>query len=598
MGRKEGPLRLAIKDFVETYISPTFGEYVKRIATDRRDELLDEYERFLTSIGIEDIIPDFLRPSSPAPFVVGSVAVLPILIGVLIGFGTTLAGAILAPISQEIASAISKTVKWFRPDPATLVALQSRFPGMNEIWDEIWDELGIDDDWLSVLPQVLVPTVPEGEMLTLYLRGEVSDGELDTEFGARGWTKDRIAKLKSVRQLIPGVQDLIQMAVREAFRDDIAERFKYDEDFPEDVVEWAEKQGLSREWVKFYWRAHWDLPGVQAGYQMMHRLRPGTTENPFTLDDLETQLRTADIPSFFRDRLIEISFATFTRVDVRRMYKAGVLTAEEVFEAYLDLGYNEEKAQALADFAILDAGSEDRELTRTLITAGYERGTIPESEALDLLVSIGYTRDRADFIIAIENADIEKKKVDEELDRVAFLYKEGEIDEPGVYAELGPLGLPSEQVANYIGKWDLQRRKSRALPAKGELEDWYKRDIITIEELELGFQNRRYVDEDIERYTLQLDQRIAEDATKEAERAQKEQERLELSDVVSVYQKEKSTLDLRIAEASLAIADMKLALHDVVDAEQKAQLKEEMDVMRVVIAERRVDKAQIRLDLE
>jgi hypothetical protein len=275
-----------------------------------------------------------------------------------------------------------------------------------------------------------------------------------------------------------------------------------------------------------------------------------------------------------------------------------VLSAEEVFDAYLDLGYNKDKAQALADFAILDAGSEDRELTRTLITAGYERGTIPESEALDLLVSIGYTQDRAEFIIAIENADIEKKKVDEELDRVAFLYKEGEIDEPGVYAELGPLGLPSEQVANYIGKWDLQRRKSRALPAKGELEDWYKRDIITIEELELGFQNRRYVDEDIERYTLQLDQRVAEDATKEAERAQKEQERLELSEVVSAYQKDKSTLDLRIAEASLAIADMKLALHDVVDAEEKAQLKEEMDEMRVIIAERRVDKAQIRLDLE
>lgn len=598
MGRKEGPLRLAIKDFVETYVSPGIGGYFQRIAEDRRDELLEGYDKFLDVLGIKDAIPEALRPGSPVIALPALAAVIPALLGLFIGFGMQLAGAAIAPIGVTIALAVSKTVKHWRPDPTTLTALQNRFPGMSSIWDEIWDELGVPEDILGELPQILLPTVPEGDLITLWLRHDKDDSVLIPEMKARGWTDERIDVLKEVRQIIPGPQDLIQMAVREAFRDDIAERFKYDDDFPEDVVEWAERQGLSREWVKFYWRAHWDLPGVQAGYQMMHRLRPGTTENPFTLDDLETQLRTADIPSFFRDRLIEISFATFTRVDVRRMYKAGVLNEDQVYEAYLDLGYDKEKARALSDFAILDAGSEDRELTRTLITAGYERGTIPENEALDLLVSIGYTRDRAEFIIAIENADIEKKKVDEELDRVAFLYKEGEVDEPGVYAELGPLGLPSEQVANYIGKWDLQRRKSRALPAKGELEDWYKRDIITIEELELGFQNRRYVDDDIGRYILQLDQRIAEDATKEAERAQKEQERLALSEVVGEYQKEKSTLDLRIAEASLAIADKKLALHDVVDAEEKAQLKEEMDEMRVIIAERRVDKAQIRLELE
>jgi hypothetical protein len=243
------------------------------------------------------------------------------------------------------------------------------------------------------------------------------------------------------------------------------------------------------------------------------------------------------------------------------MFKAGILDEEQVYQAYLDLGYDKEKARALADFAIIDAGSEDRELTRSLITSGYERGTIPESEALDLLVSIGYTRDRAEFVIAIENADIEKRKVDDELDRVGFLYKEGELDEVGVYAELGALNLPAEQLANYIGKWDLQMRKATALPSKAELEDWYRRDIINVDDLESGLEKRRYVESDIERYLIQLDQRLAEEATKEAERSQKEQERIGAAALKTAYQIAKVAIDVQIADARREIADIKMVLH-------------------------------------
>ncbi len=598
MGRKEGPLRLAIKDFFETYVSGAFGGWVKAKFEEQTDDLLEAYETLLIQLGVWDAVPSSLKPGSPITALVAAIVGAPFIIAVIISFGMSFASALFGPILAEVTSEVRKVIKDWRPDPALLTALQHRFPDLKETWDVIWDELGIHDRYLDTVNQVLIPTVPEGDLITLWLRGELPDVEIDTEFKARGWTEDRIEKLKAVRKMIPGVTDLIQMAVREAFTPETVKRFEYDLDFPEQIIPYTEAQGLAREWVERYWYAHWDIPGVSAGYQMMHRLRPGTTENPFDLVDLELMLKTADIPPFFRKRLIEISYATFTRVDVRRMYKAGVLSAEEVFEAYLDIGYDKVKAQALADFAILDAGSEDRELTRSLITQGYERGTISESEALDLLVGIGYISDRASFIIAIENADIAKRKVDDELDRVEFLYREGEIDEPGVYVELGPLNLPAEQVANYIGKWDLQRRKSRALPAKGELEDWYKRDIITNEELTQGFVNRRYVEEDIDRYMLQLDQRIAEDATKELERAQKEQERIETAVVVNDYMKEKSGFDLQIAEAKLAIADMKLALWGDIDAEETAQLKEDMDAVRVFIAMRQVDKAQIRLDLE
>ena len=163
------------------------------------------------------------------------------------------------------------------------------------------------------------------------------------------------------------------MAVREAWNDEVAERFDYDQGIELLPSEPFEAQGLSMDWVKRYWRAHWVLPSVTAGDQMLHRLRPGTTDNPFTNDDLRTLLRTADISPFFIERMIEISFATYTRVDLRRMFKAGVLTEDEVYQGYLDIGYDEAKARNLSDFAILDARENERDLAADLGAIRTER---------------------------------------------------------------------------------------------------------------------------------------------------------------------------------------------------------------------------------
>ena len=365
-GSGKGALRVSIEDFIETYLATGFRAFINEKLDEQRDNMLEAYSNLLVALDIEDAIPVALRPGSPLPIVAGAAAAIPVLLGVLVGLGMQLISAMIAPVSNTIVLKIRKTVKDWRPDPGTLISLQNRFPEMGEAWVEVWDELGIPEDILEKLPQVVIPVIPETDLLTLWLRDELPEGELNTELAARGWTEDRIEKAKLVRQIIPGVGDLISMAVREAWRDDVAERFDYDQGFDLLPSEPFEAQGLSMDWVKRYWRAHWVLPSITAGYQMMHRLRPGKTDNPFSIDDLQTLLRTADISPFFIDRLIEISFAPYTRVDLRRMYKAGVLNEDQVYQGYLDLGYDEEKARNLTNFAILDARGKERDLTKGL----------------------------------------------------------------------------------------------------------------------------------------------------------------------------------------------------------------------------------------
>ncbi|KKN02536.1 hypothetical protein LCGC14_1116660 [marine sediment metagenome] len=592
-GSGKGALRVSIEDFIETYLATGFRAFINEKLDEQRDNMLEAYGNLLVALDIEDAIPVALRPGSPLPIVAGAAAALPVLLGVLVGLGMQLVSAMIAPVSNTIVLKIRKSVKDWRPDPGTLVSLQNRFPEMGEAWSEIWDELGIPEDVLEKLPQVVIPVIPETDLLTLWLRDELPEGDLNTELAARGWTEERIEKAKLVRQIIPGVGDLISMAVREAWRDDVAERFDYDQGFELLPSEPFEAQGLSMEWVKRYWRAHWVLPSITAGYQMMHRLRPGKTDNPFTIDDLQTLLRTADISPFFIDRLIEISFAPYTRVDLRRMFKAGVLNEDQVYQGYLDIGYDEEKARNLADFAILDARGKERDLTKGLIVSAYKRGTIERSGAISGLVDLRYTALDAEFIITIADAELAKKTTDAQLDRVEFLYMEGEIDEGGVYTELGPLNLPGDQVQGLIIQWEIAKRKKRTLPSRADLEGFYRNDLIDLGALQSGLSKRRIADEDITLFINQLDLEIADAAAKEAERAQVAQERIEAAVTKTVYQTEKAALDVMIADANREIADIKLVLNQ---ARISIQIRQQLDASEELRVQRSNLKVQVAAD--
>ncbi|KKL51329.1 hypothetical protein LCGC14_2296590, partial [marine sediment metagenome] len=302
-------------------------------------------------------------------------------------------------------------------------------------------------------------------------------------------------------------------------------------------------------------------------------------------------LRTADISPFFINKLIEISFARYTRVDVRRMFKAGVLDESQVYEAYLDLGYDEEKARNLADFAIIDARQDERDLTRSLIVSAYKKGVMNQAEAIQGIITLGYSSFDAEFIISITDADLARDKIDDAIDGVEFLYMEGELDETGVSIELGPLNLPAEQIMILIKKWDIAKRKKRTLPTRSDLEGFYRKDLIDLSALQEGLSKRRIVDEDIELYVGSLDVEIVESAAKEAERALKEQERLDRSTIKTVYQTEKAALDVLIADANRETADIKLVLNRYrISPDIMRQLEQTEDL--------RVSRSNLKLNIQ
>ena len=355
---------------------------------------------------------------------------------------------------------------------------------------------------------------------------------------------------------------------------------------------------MPKEFAERFWFAHWVLPSLGQGFAMFHRLRDPDSDTFFSLDDLRNLVKTQDISPFFRDRLIEIAFRPLTRVDVRRMFRDGTLDRDQVLSAYRDLGFSEESAELMTEWTVKNARQAQKDLTRTNIIKGYKRKMFTRPEALEGLERIGYDEDEAGFFVAMADFEIAEALQDQVLDTVEFRFVEGIITQSQVFDEIGSLNLPAQQVEELLLVWNLKRQRKARLPTRGEIEDLYRRGIVEAVEVTDLMKARRYPERVIDWYVERLDEEIEMEALKELERAQKEQERLVLAGQASVYILARVSLDVEIAELRVAIADIALALRSIEDPDQIAGLKTLAVDRKLRIAERQLEKADLRLAFE
>ncbi len=251
------------------------------------------------------------------------------------------------------------------------------------------------------------------DIIAWQLRIDPNLGGLEDELRKTGIHPAYFDVYKTLAHPIPPINDLITMAVREAFTPEIASRFGQYEGLPSAYVEAAEKKGLTKEWAERYWAAHWTLPSVQQGFGMLHR-------GIINQSDLGLLMRALDIMPFWRDKLMQLSYKPLTRVDVRRMHLLGTLDESGVNRAYRDVGYNDRNAGLMTDFTVRYnrrslSGFTQRDAVKAYIDRFIEAGAATAilrdigtkaAEIPNIMRLAGYKRDwagKADAIAAIRN---------------------------------------------------------------------------------------------------------------------------------------------------------------------------------------------------
>lgn len=238
-----------------------------------------------------------------------------------------------------------KNIAYELPNPMLLVQ-GSLVRGMREetIIDLI-SRAGIHPHYAADYLDGILTKPSSQDIIAYELRRDPSLSNLGNELTKTGIHSNYLNLYKELAYEIPPVADIITMAVREAFTPDIAARFGQYEGLPSEYVSWVQKKGLSKEWAERYWAAHWSLPSPQQGFEMLHR-------GIINRDDLFMLLRALDIMPFWRDKMVSMAYTLFTRVDIRRMYNIGVLNADGVHQAYMELGYDNNKAGIMTQFTV------------------------------------------------------------------------------------------------------------------------------------------------------------------------------------------------------------------------------------------------------
>ncbi len=332
------------------------------------------------------------------------------------------------------------------------------------------------------------------DLVSYHLRQENDLVNLDKDLQRIGIHPDYLAVYKTLAQRIPPVADIITMAVREAFNPAIASRFGQYEDFPKDFGRYAQQQGLSEDWAKRYWAAHWGLPSPQQGFEMLHR---GVIDQR----DLTLLMKAQDIMPFWRDKMVDIAYRPLTRVDVRRMYKEGILDEKGVFNAYLDAGYNEDNAANMTEFTIAYVLSQQSKFTTGDVVKAYAARMIPRSEARSLLTMLGVRRSDADYIIGTADYKREWALTNAKTSAIRNLYKRGEYRENQARSELLRLNLPSDQVDTLMEQWWYERKESPAPTfTKAETFKFMKQGLLTPDRGRQELQTMGYDDEHIDIY--------------------------------------------------------------------------------------------------
>lgn len=367
-------------------------------------------------------------------------------------------------------------------------------------------ENGYADIWADAFYNASEQLLQAYDYVTLFRRGVINEEQRDRHLHHLQFSDLGIAHLLKATEYFPSPPDLIRFAVREVYTPDLAEKFGLFQDIPEDFLKEAEKAGLPEEMATLYWGSHWELPSAMQGFQMLHR-------HIIDQDTLKQLLRALDVMPYWRDQLVQLSYNPITRVDVRRMYRLGVITDDAALqERYEAIGYKPEDAALLVEFTKKYEGDEYAGISRANLVKAYTIGVIDKEQLRDLLGQLGYSDTVVDFWVNMAEYELALQLIENDTTDLVQQYLRGQKTIDQIRDELNRKDLPASYVNATVSAALSQESKKTRLPTKTDLMDWFEQQIIDEKTYHDYMSQIGYRDQDIANYLTE--QSLERDTTK------------------------------------------------------------------------------------
>ena len=388
--------------------------------------------------------------------------------------------------------------------------------------------------------QAQAPLTGPADLVQLHRRKIIDEDEYSNRMNHLGFNRVQHKEFFELSKQFPGIAELIQFMVRDADDERIVERFGLDSQFEEkfggELRELADQTAVPERIMRLAWRSHWDIPGPQALFSMLHRSRvlPDGDPAKATQEDIEAALIQQDILPFWIPKILNTTFTLLTRVDIRRFFELGVIGRGEVVEEFVKRGYSDLDADRQAEFA---AKNLSRKIRNSPPVKRFAKGEINEADLRNELHKIGVQREVEDE--AVEAAkrlmSIDTRKVCLGALRKRFLL--GDFDVLQARDLIIGLGLDADQAASIANKWACERDAKGKLAPANTLCGWLERGAIAAGEMVERLVRLGWSDNDALRLLADCQARInlkvtreqaarVKSALKEAEKNRKEREQM------------------------------------------------------------------------
>lgn len=388
---------------------------------------------------------------------------------------------------------IYKRLMRTQPTIAEAVELRARGAITADRYFEICAYANMPNDVASEMYNLARPLISAFDIITIWRRGQIDEYERDERIQQLGYKEEDINNLVLLSEYYPSPSDLVTFAVRDVYSPEIAEKYGLNEDFPQEFLDAAFKGGLSETFARQYWAAHWRLPSATQGFEMLHR-------GIISHEELSTLLRALDYMPFWRDKLIQVAYNPYTRVDIRRMYAQGILDRDGVFRAYLDIGYDDEHAENLTKFTVGLEAPDVKEMSKGEILRAYKLGTIAREDAVNRLERLEYVRTEAEILLDTAELEQRNSAVSRAINNLIQQFDAELITESELSSALDALGISYQRRDQAILEATTSKVTKVKTPTKAELTQMFKKGIIDAAEYRTNLALIGYDSVTIERF--------------------------------------------------------------------------------------------------
>lgn len=432
------------------------GDVLERFETDLSPHIAPLVEHLLDDPDVPEPIRNLLgEMANPTHFTTS--LLIGIGVGGLIG---PLLGSIVAPLVQDISnSSWPKNPSIPLSPPELALGMLRHNPSIGDPYAEA-AKSGLSASRLDALLYNTGESLPVGELLLLYRRGQISEARLVTGLRQSRIRDEWLPEVLDLRFQPPGAGTVITGALKGHLSDaDAAKRLGESGIDPANFAWMRASSGRP--------------PGI---VEMIGLWNRGYTSQA----RVEAAVRQSDINDDYLAEVLNLRWYHVPPRSIVPMLRSGSITEARARQLLSEHGVRPADQDAFILEATQHASANVKELSASQIARAYEEKLIPRATAIARLEALKYNAADSTLLLDMADAAVARAALGAATTRIHSLYVRRKITKAQASADLSKIGQPPAAITQLFQLWDEELSTDVPYPTVAQWVGAYRREVIDL----------------------------------------------------------------------------------------------------------------------